>query len=346
MDQVTEDVSQWWQNHRREMVDAEQEKQRKERDGWRETREEDIADPMARWAEACGKYSDLRDPYGSLATAARAEGAIFRKQQEEYRQAEARESDPTKRQLLQLRRHVEASEYMAVTSERLAGISGVISGERGSAGEQWYLAEAIKYREIAENERGELSKLRKLEDDKAFDQLHAEIARLEQQNRDDPFGRRMTARPKQEESEQKEQLFGVPIDLPANAPNRDRPQDGQYTRPDHEPAAGRWRDVQDGEIFDPGRQFQMDPNRGRQVYEPAQQPAHSAPENPFDAVAQRDQERRDAGEEMTDAKRERPSEEISDAAAERSAQRAMNANAFEEQVQQQQGRERGSGMSR
>ncbi len=141
MDRLTEDVSEWWMDHQRRMQDA-ADKEKAGKDDWRKAREDDVADADARWAQACGRYSDMRDPYGSLATAARAEGAAFRKEQEDRRQAEARESDPVKRQELQLKRHVEAADYFAITSERLAGISRVISGHRGSESEEHYRDEA------------------------------------------------------------------------------------------------------------------------------------------------------------------------------------------------------------
>ena len=251
MDRVTEDVSTWWQNHRRELSDADNERRQKEQDG-SAIREEEITDPMTRWAEACGKYSDMRDPYGSLATAARAEGSIFRKQQEDLRQAEARESDPVKREMLQLRRHIEASEYMSVTSERLAGISAEIlhpeqrirappsadSAPRPFACRHKGTARSLEIEldNVPENcatcsiKEGQRSISNK------------EVARLQRQAREDPFGRRMNEQravnQKEPELEDRgQQFFGVAQPLPENAPNRDRPQkeSEQYARPDHDP---------------------------------------------------------------------------------------------------------------
>jgi hypothetical protein len=57
-----------------------------------------------------------------------AEYGSFHKQQEAYRKQEAAEKDPEKRRLIQLAREIEAHDYMAITSERLAGISRVVGG--------------------------------------------------------------------------------------------------------------------------------------------------------------------------------------------------------------------------
>lgn len=349
MDRVTEDVSQWWQNHRREMEDAATEKRQKERDGWRQTRELEVADPMARWAEACGKYSDMRDPYGSLATAARAEGSIFRKQQEDLRQEEARESDPTKREMLKLQRHVEAAEYMSVTSERLAGISHVISGGRGNETEAYYVAEAIKYQDIADAERKQLTELRSLADDKAYEKLHEEVARLERGSSESSFNQRMNVRPAQQE-ETREQFFGVAQALPENAPNRDRPQGDQYQRPDHDPEHS-WSEAIPGKVYEAGRQFRMNQETGQtevrdlhEINEAANR--DSERQNPYDRLGGEYQKMRAAGEELQDGMRDRAMPEMTDEAQARSAERAMRANTAERDIEAGMDRDRGSGMSR
>jgi hypothetical protein len=273
IDRLTEGVSSWWQDHQHQMSQAAEEQTKKERDSWRKLDADEITDARARWAEACGKYSDLRDPYGSMATAARAEGAKFRHEQEELRQAEAREPDPAKREMLQLRRHVEASDYFAETSERLAGISKVIGGPRDGRGasesEEFYREEAAKYREIGQQEREKLTELRELVDGKNMDALHEGLKDLDRQARENPWARRMD-RPA--EVPEREQSFGVPVDLPADAPNRDKPQNDQ---------------------------------RAAQTYDP-----ETARQNPYDRVAREDAERGDARRETTepelsDAQRER-----------------------------------------
>lgn len=303
IDRDTQKVSDWWQEHARQMATAQEDKKLKDRDAWRNPADEEITDARARWSQACDVYGNMRDPGSLMASAARAEGAQFRKEQEELRQAEARESDPAKREIIQIHRHVEASDYMALTSERLAGISKFLSGHSGSESEEYYKAEAGKYREIAAAEREKLSELRELMDKQNLDKLHEGLKEMDSQERADPFLRRMN-RPSP--VPEKEQSFGVPQDLPDNAPNRDRPQNDQREPPAYEPAR----------------------------------------ENPYEPAARRDQERWDAGKEKTDAQKERPEPELSDAQKERLAMLGQRWNAEEREISAQQDRGRGGGMSR
>jgi hypothetical protein len=298
IDKTTEAVSAWWMDHQRQMAANAEEQKKKERDVWRQPLGEEIADAKSRWAQACDVYGNMRDPDSSMAAAARAEGAQFRKEQETLRQAEARESDPAKRELLQLRRHIEASEYMALTSERMEGVSKFLSGRPGSESEEYYKAEAGKYREIAAAEREKMSELRELMDGKNLDKLHEGLKDMEKQDRADPFLRRMN---RVQPVPEKDQSFGVPQDLPTNAPNRDRPQNDQ--RPP--PGQDHWRDVRPEEVFEPGRKFRMDQTTG------ASQVRESKPrDNPYDAMASRDQERRDAGKEKTDTRKQPSARDI------------------------------------
>jgi hypothetical protein len=63
-----------------------------------------------------------------------AEHGAFRRYQENLRRGIAREADPEKRRLLELQKGIEAAEYMAITSERMAGITRVIAGRNDSSG--------------------------------------------------------------------------------------------------------------------------------------------------------------------------------------------------------------------
>jgi hypothetical protein len=244
VDSLTEGVSLWWQNHLREQKDAEAERKERERDG-RAVREEEITDAGSRWGKSSNRFGNPRDPEGSMAIAAWEENAQFKREQEALRMAEAKESDPTKREMLKLRRHIEASEYMALTSERLVGVSQFIGGSRGgrdlSESEEFYREEAKKYREIASNERKQLGDLHKLETDKGYEALEAEIARLRRQP-EASFNRRMNARPKPQQETSpddlgasNQQFFGVAQPLADNAPNRDRPQKGQRAPINYQP---------------------------------------------------------------------------------------------------------------
>lgn len=90
----------------------------------------DIADARKRWERAIGQSYDARMPEESLALAVGIEATQFRKEQFALRERERAEKDPEQRKLLELRRHIEACDYMAQANERLAAISGVIHGRR------------------------------------------------------------------------------------------------------------------------------------------------------------------------------------------------------------------------
>jgi hypothetical protein len=93
------------------------------KDEERRHREGDIASASAQYSIALGDQYDVRDPYGSLARAAMQEYAMFHRRQEQMREKIAQEKDPEKRHLIELKRTIEGQEYMAITSERLAGMS-------------------------------------------------------------------------------------------------------------------------------------------------------------------------------------------------------------------------------
>jgi len=118
-------------NYREQMErDAEaakkNEKERQDKDAARAAAG-DITDAHSRYAQALGSTYDSRDPYRSLANAAMAEYGSFHRQQDALRKDAAAEPDPDKRRLIDLRREIEGHEYMAITSERLAGISRAIT---------------------------------------------------------------------------------------------------------------------------------------------------------------------------------------------------------------------------
>jgi hypothetical protein len=93
-----------------------------------ETQDEDISSATARYAIALGENYNIRDPYASLARSAMSEYAMFHRNQEKLRDELAKERDPDKKRVIELRRNIEACDYMALTSERLAGISVAIVG--------------------------------------------------------------------------------------------------------------------------------------------------------------------------------------------------------------------------
>jgi len=87
-----------------------------------------------RYAQALGQNYDMRDPYGSLARAAMAEHGAFKRQQEDLRKEIAATKDPQEREALQHRQRIEGFEYMAITSQRIAGISDAVSGKDSTQG--------------------------------------------------------------------------------------------------------------------------------------------------------------------------------------------------------------------
>lgn len=86
----------------------------------------------SRYADALGRHYDVRDPYGSLAKAAMAEYGQFVRQRADLQRRAENERDPARRVELELRIKIEACDYMALTSERLAGISASIAGREDS----------------------------------------------------------------------------------------------------------------------------------------------------------------------------------------------------------------------
>jgi hypothetical protein len=95
-----------------------------------EAHEVDISCASARYAIALGDNYNIRDPYGSLARAAMSDYAMFHRSQEKLRVEMAAENDPNKRRVIDLRRNIEACDYMAITSDRLAGISTATTGRK------------------------------------------------------------------------------------------------------------------------------------------------------------------------------------------------------------------------
>ena len=119
----------------------------------RAAQDDDIADARSRYAQAAGERYDIRRPYSSLSEVVGLEGAMFQREQEKLKREAAREKDPDKRELIDLRRQIEANDYMAITSERLAAMSRIITGDRNSEELQrqqeraeYFAAEAIELR--------------------------------------------------------------------------------------------------------------------------------------------------------------------------------------------------------
>jgi hypothetical protein len=110
-------------------------------------------DAAQRYAKALKGHYSARSPYASLAEAAVAEHRAFMQDRKALTEALEQAATPEARRRLELRRDIEAADYMAITSERIAGQSVVISGRADSP-------EAIRQRERAATFRSEAKVLR------------------------------------------------------------------------------------------------------------------------------------------------------------------------------------------
>ena len=86
-----------------------------------------IREASSRYAQALGQNYDIRDPYASLAKSAMAEYAAFRRDREAYDQQIAKSADPQERQRLDLRKRIEGADYLALTGDRIAAQSEILS---------------------------------------------------------------------------------------------------------------------------------------------------------------------------------------------------------------------------
>ncbi len=109
---------------------ARQDEQQRRQADERRSAEGEPNDAKGRYAQALAQHYDIRDPYGSLSRAAMAEYGQFVRQREEMRKEAAGEKDPAKRAEIEVRMKIEACDYMAITSQRLAGISADIAGRQ------------------------------------------------------------------------------------------------------------------------------------------------------------------------------------------------------------------------
>jgi hypothetical protein len=81
----------------------------------------------SRYAQAIGENFNINDPFGSLAKAAMSEYQAFTKEQQRLKEQAAQEQNPEKKRMIEMRREIEAHDYMVITHERLAGISRAIT---------------------------------------------------------------------------------------------------------------------------------------------------------------------------------------------------------------------------
>ena len=91
--------------------------------------EREIRNPHSRYGQALAQHYDVKDPYGSLARSAMAEYGDFLRDRENLDRQIAKAEDPKERETLELRKRIEAADYMAITSDRIAQQSYIIQGK-------------------------------------------------------------------------------------------------------------------------------------------------------------------------------------------------------------------------
>jgi hypothetical protein len=115
---------------------------------------EPIRNASVRYAQALGMHYNVMDPYASLARAAMAEHASFSTDRERLDKQIAQASNPEVRRALEIRKEIEKADYVALTSDRIARQSYVITGKKGPN------SEFEKFSKQAEDNRQHATELR------------------------------------------------------------------------------------------------------------------------------------------------------------------------------------------
>ncbi len=115
------------EDSKRQAEEAERDKEKRQTADKARAESGEPTDARSRYAQAIGENFNINDPFGSLAKAAMSEYQTFTKQQQELKADAAKEQDPEKKRMIEMRREIEAHDYMAITHERLAGISRAIT---------------------------------------------------------------------------------------------------------------------------------------------------------------------------------------------------------------------------
>jgi Ti-type conjugative transfer relaxase TraA len=225
--------------------------------------DDDITDARSRYLLAAEDF-DIRRPYASLSEIAGAEGAMFQREQEKLKREAALERDPDKREMIDLRRQIEANEYMAITSERLAGMSRVITGNSNSEESQrqteraeYFAAEALELRRQRQELQERIEKQEQEREMQRIDQRIETTRRwLEERNSSS------TASPSQQSS------------TPGAAAEQDNQAEG-------------WRPLGPEEVLQPGAHVRVDLQTGQSQ---VRGEANAAPETRQQAAETREAE--------------------------------------------------------
>jgi len=187
---------------KRQAEEAHQEAERKrEAEARGQQAEGEIRDAGDRYRIALGQHYDVLNPYGSLARTAMAEYGAFVRDREQLKTQIAQEQDPEARRALELRQDIEASDYMAITSQRIASQSEVITGRRDSE-------EAIRFRERAAEYQEQSKELRQQYRDLATERAmregqQEEFEQKQRQERHDEYQASKGNAPAQSRQEEK-----------------------------------------------------------------------------------------------------------------------------------------------
>jgi len=123
-------------------------------------REGPIRDAGQRYSQALGQNYDIRDPYASLAKSAMAEYASFMRDRQAYDRLIAQTADPIERQAIDLRKRIEGADYLALTGDRIAAQSEIITGRRNSQEALYERERATTWRIQSQDLRQQLRELR------------------------------------------------------------------------------------------------------------------------------------------------------------------------------------------
>lgn len=151
----------------------EQERRLKEQAG-------DITSARDRWDKASHEAHG-RDPFLQMVDAVQAEKSRFIEEQNILREAERKQDDPEKRKLIELRRHIEACDFMALGHDRNAALTRVITGNDRSWAPDKRRAE--EWRKTGDHLRDEREQLQKEMKDKTFQQFQEGVKDLDRQSR-------------------------------------------------------------------------------------------------------------------------------------------------------------------
>jgi hypothetical protein len=164
-------------DRQRQAEEARQETERKRQaDAHGQQAEGEIRDAGDRYRVALGQHYDVKDPYGSLARSAMAEYGSFIRDREQLKAQIAKEQDPEARRALELRQEIEANDYMAITSKRIASQSEIITGRRDSE-------EAVRFRDRAAGYEEQSKELRQQYRDLAAERAARDAAKREAEDK-------------------------------------------------------------------------------------------------------------------------------------------------------------------